>query len=108
MKIKSNEKRKRGRPQSVSKWLSKNELKSIVKPNSSGAYIPVPQEIVGKEVFVYVVQKNGKQCGCEIIDSQGVEGFCILCHRKELNLLRQSIADEITKLEQQILGEEGK
>ncbi len=44
-----------GRPQSVSKWLNKKTLISVVKAFSkSGGYIPVPRKIVGKKVKVIV------------------------------------------------------
>ena len=51
------------RPQSVSKFIAPNLLESEVKPfkNSGGAYIPVPQALVGRRVEVLIKPKSNKK-----------------------------------------------
>ena len=50
-----------GTKQSISRFITPNFLESEVKKmNHGGAYIPVPQSLVGRKVEVMVMPKNKK------------------------------------------------
>lgn len=50
-----------GRKQSVSKTISQRKMHSVVKAyKNGGAYIPVPQELAGKEVEIKVLKKSSQ------------------------------------------------